>query len=124
MYACELETGAPLAPSLAAGRPVTIEPRPAPSFAQGFSGAPSVAAAMWPLLSSLLDGSLLMSAADLVATIKLLVESNHIVAEGAGAAPVATALAGKAGAGKIVCVVSGGHIDSDELAAILDGSVS
>ena len=26
LYACELETGAPLAPSLAAGRPVTIEP--------------------------------------------------------------------------------------------------
>ncbi|MCH8207399.1 MAG: pyridoxal-phosphate dependent enzyme [Chloroflexi bacterium] len=124
VYACELETGAPLAPSLAAGRPVTIEPRPAPSFAQGFSGAPSVAAAMWPLLSGLLDGSLLMSVADLVATIKLLVESNHIVAEGAGAAPVATALAGKAGAGKIACVVSGGHIDSDELAAILDGSMS
>ena len=124
LYACELETGAPLAPSLAAGKPVTIEPRPAPSFAQGFSGAPSVAAQMWPLLSGLLDGSLLMSVADLVATIKLLVESNHIVAEGAGAAPVATALAGKAGAGKIACVVSGGHIDSDELAAILDGSIS
>ena len=124
LYACELETGAPLAPSLAAGRPVTIEPRPAPSFAEGFSGAPTVAAAMWPMLSSLLDGSLLMSVADLVSTIRLLVESNHIVAEGAGAAAVATALAGKAGSGKIACVVSGGHIDSDQLAAILDGRMS
>jgi len=122
LYACELETGAPLAPSLAAGEPVTIEPRPAPSFAEGFSGAPSVGADMWPILSSVVDGSLVMSVADLVSTIKLLVERNHIVAEGAGAAPVACALAGDAGEGKIACVVSGGHIDSDQLAAILDGT--
>lgn len=122
LYACELETGAPLAPSLRAGAPVTIEPRPAPSFAEGFSGAPSVADDMWPILKGVVDGSLIMSVADLVSTIKLLVERNHVVAEGAGAAPVASALAGDAGAGKIVCVVSGGHIDSAQLAAILDGT--
>ncbi len=123
LYACELETGAPVAPSLAAGRPVTIEPRPAPSFSEGFSGAPTIAPEMWPLVSSLIDGSLVMSVAELVSTIKLLVERNHIVAEGAGAAPVATALAGKAGGGKIVCIVSGGRIDSEQLTAILDGRV-
>jgi threonine dehydratase len=123
LYACELETGAPLAPSLAAGEPVTIKPRPAPGFAEGFSGAPSVGPDMWPILSSVVDGSLVMSVADLVSTIKLLVERNHIVAEGAGAAPVASALAGDADDGKFVCVLSGGHIDSDVLAAILDGSI-
>ena len=122
IYACELETGAPFAPSLAAGEPVTIKPRPAPGFAEGFSGAPSVGADMWPILSSVVGGSLIMSVADLVSTIKLLVERNHIVAEGAGAAPVASALSGGAGEGKIACVVSGGHIDSDVLAAILDGT--
>ena len=77
---------------------------------------------MWPILSSVVDGSLIMSVADLVSTIKLLVERNHIVTEGAGAAPVASALSGGAGEGKIACVVSGGHIDSDVLAAILDGT--
>ena len=80
LYACELETGAPFAPSLAAGEPVTIKPRPAPGFAEGFSGAPSVCADTWSILSSAVGGSLIMSVADLVSTIKLLVERNHIVA--------------------------------------------
>ena len=118
-YACELETGAPLAPSLAAGEPVTITAKPAPRYASGFSGAPSVAEEMWPILSSVVDDSLLMSVNELATTIRLLIERNHIVAEGAGAAAVATALAGRAGIGKIACVVSGGHIDLDELNQIL-----
>ena len=118
-YACELDTGAPLAPSLKAGRPVTITAEPAPKYASGFSGAPSVAEEMWPILSSVVDDSLLMSVKELATTIKLLVERNHIVAEGAGAAAVATALAGRAGNGKIACVVTGGHIDLDELNQIL-----
>ena len=118
-YACELETGAPLAPSLAAGEPLTITAEPAPRYASGFSGAPSVTEEMWSILSSVVDDSLLMSVHELATTIRLLVERNHIVAEGAGAAAVATALAGRAGTGKIACVVSGGHIDLDELNQIL-----
>ena len=123
-YACELETGAPLAPSLAAGEPVTITTKPAPRYASGFSGAPSVAEEMWPILSSVVDDSLLMSVNELATTIKLLIERNHIVAEGAGAAAAATALAGRAGTGKIACVVSGGHIDLDELNQILSSVTS
>jgi len=119
LYACELETGAPLAPSLKAGEPVTIETRPAPGFATGFSGAPTVAAEMWPILSQVIDDSLVMSVADLISAIRLLVERNHVVAEGAGAAAVASALAGGAGEGKIACVVSGGHIDRDQLIDVL-----
>ena len=44
-----------------------------------------------------------------------------MVAEGAGAASVAAALAGKGGQGKVVCVVSGGNIDPAKLASILRG---
>jgi len=44
-----------------------------------------------------------------------------VIAEGAGGAPVAAALAGKAGAGRIACVVSGGNLDPLKLAAILEG---
>jgi len=42
-----------------------------------------------------------------------------VIAEGAGATPVACALAGRAGTGKVVCVVSGGNIDLAKLAEIL-----
>lgn len=123
LYACELETGAPLAAALAAGKPVEIETGPAPSYTHGFSGAPSVIPEVWPIVSKLVDGSLLMSLPELVFIIRLLAERNHVIAESAGAAPVATAFAGKAGTGKVACVVSGGHIGSDQLAKILMGKM-
>ena len=81
------------------------------------TGAPSVGADTWPILSSVVGGSLIMSVADLVSTLKLLVERNR-----GGRGAVASALSGGAGEGEIACVVSGGHIDSDVLAAILDGT--
>ena len=65
-----------------------------------------------------------MSVAELARGVKLLAERNHLVVEGAGAAAVAVALAGRVGAGpgeKVVCVVSGGHIDSSVLSEILQG---
>jgi len=37
--------------------------------------------------------------------------------------PVAAALAGRAGSGTVVCVVSGGNIDGSKLAAILRGEL-
>jgi threonine dehydratase len=46
-----------------------------------------------------------------------------VVSEGAGAAPLAAALSGRAGRGKTVCVVSGGNIDARVLARILSGEV-
>lgn len=118
IYACEVATAAPLAPSLAAGAPQSV-PRAA-SFVDGI-GSSALLADMWPLVSRLLDGALVMSVAEIAAAVRLLVERNHVVAEGAGATPVAAALAGKAGGGKVVCVVSGGNIDRAVLATILQG---
>jgi threonine dehydratase len=46
-----------------------------------------------------------------------------VVAEGAGAASVAAALEGLSGARTVVCVVSGGNIDSARLVRILQGEV-
>src|SRR5260221_1623714 len=115
VYACEVETAAPLAPSLAAGAP---QPGPyTATFVDGIGG-PSVLPDMWPLVSRLLDGSLVVPLAEVAAAIRLLAERNHVVAEGAGATPVAAALANRAGRGKIVCVVSGGNLDTAKLAKI------
>ena len=86
-------------------------------------GAPFLFPEMWPLVSQLLDGSLVVGLEDIAAAIRLLVERNRVVAEGAGAAPVAAALAGKAGDGKVVCVVSGGNIDTSKLVKILRGEI-
>jgi threonine dehydratase len=120
VFACEVETAAPFAASLAAGRPLTISYTP--SFVDGIGGK-SVLPEMWPLAKTLLAASLVSSLAEIAAAVRLIAQRNRVIAEGAGATPVAAALAGKAGSGKVVCVVSGGNIDPEKLAVILKGDV-
>ncbi len=120
VFASEVETAAPFAASLAAGRPVAVEHTP--SFVDGIGGK-SMLPEMWPLASRLLTGSLVMSLPQIAAAVKLLAERNRVIAEGAGASSVAAAFAGRAGGGKVVAVVSGGNIDPAKLAKILQGEV-
>jgi threonine dehydratase len=118
IYAAEVETGAPLAASLAAGKPVPVDYTP--SFVDGIGG-PTVFPEMFELSRELLGGSLVSTLDEIAAAVRLLAERSRVVAEGAGAAGVAAALAGKAGDGRVVCIVSGGNIDSAKLAKILTG---
>jgi threonine dehydratase len=118
LYAAEVETAAPLSPSLRAGAPVEI--RYTPSFVDGI-GAPFVLPEIFPLVRRLLDGALVAPLAAVAAAVRLLAERNRVIAEGAGATPVACALSGAAGTGRVVCVVSGGNIDTAKLCAILAG---
>lgn len=111
---------APLTASLEAGRPVTV-PGP-PTFITGI-GIGSVLDEMWPLLSDLLDGAVVASLEEIAAAMALLFERNRVVAEGAGAASVAAALAGRAGSGKVVCVVSGGNVHADPFIEVLRGRI-
>ena len=118
LYAVEVETAAPLAASLRAGRPVEVDY--IPSFVDGIGGK-SVLPDMWARVRDLLDGSLVVSLDEVRDAIRTLAERRRVIAEGAGAASVAAAIAGKAGAGKLVCVVSGGNIERRVLAEILAG---
>lgn len=120
LYAAEVSTGAPFAASLANGGPVVIDHKP--TFVDGI-GAPRVFNEMFNLASKLLDGSLVSTPEAIAKSVKLIAEQNHVIAEGAGAASVAGALAGKAGTGKVACIVSGGNIDSAKLVKILQGGV-
>jgi len=120
VYACEVVTGAPLAASLAAGEPTRVDYEQ--SFVDGI-GSPEVFPEMFELTRELVDGSLVAGVDEIAAAVRLLAERARVVAEGAGATPVAAALAGKAGGGKVVCVVSGGNIDASKLAAILTGDL-
>ncbi|OWF51803.1 uncharacterized protein LOC110448555 [Mizuhopecten yessoensis] len=120
VYASEVETAAPLKASMIADRPVNIDYKS--SFVDGMGGK-AVLEEMWPLARSLIDDSIVVSLQQIVDAIKLMAERNHMIAEGAGAAPLAAALTGKAGKGNIVCVVSGGNIDTDKLTTILQGNI-
>ncbi|HEY9285361.1 MAG TPA: threonine/serine dehydratase [Pyrinomonadaceae bacterium] len=119
IYAAEVGTAAPLAASLEAGAPRQIVYQP--SFVDGI-GSKGVFPSMFERARELLDGSLVVSPDRVAAALRLLAERNRVIAEGAGACPVACALAGLAGAGKVVCVVSGGNIDLTKLCAILTES--
>jgi threonine dehydratase len=120
VYASEVDTAAPFSASLAAGKPVKVDHTP--SFVDGIGGR-SMLPEMWPLASSLLAGSIVVSVAEAAAALRLLAERNRTIAEGAGATSLAAALTGRAGKGKTVAVISGGNIDPSKLARILHGEI-
>ena len=118
VYGVEVDTAAPLAASFAAGEMTTVERKT--SFVDGI-GSGGMLPKMWPLAQELLTGAFTASVEEIENAVRLVVERNRVVPEGAGACPVAVALSGRLDAQKIVCVVSGGNIDSDILAKILGG---
>lgn len=118
IYTAEVSTAAPLAASMAAGVPTTIDYQP--SWVDGI-GARAVFPQMFERARSLIDGSLVADLDSVANALRLLVQHNHIIAEGAGACPVACALSGHAAAGKLVCIISGGNIDATKLASLLVG---
>jgi threonine dehydratase len=120
LLTAEVATGAPLAASLAAGSPQVVDYQP--SFVDGI-GSKTVFPQMLERAQGLIDGALVVSVEEVAAALALMAERNRIIAEGAGACPVACALAGKAGSGKVVCVVSGGNIDVSKLCAVLSGEI-
>jgi threonine dehydratase len=120
IFASEVETAAPLSASLAKGEPVKIEYTP--SFVDGM-GSAGLLPEMWELVSNLVDDSIVLSLQQIADAIKLLAERSRVIAEGAGGSSLAAALTGKAGTGKIVCVISGGNIDAAKLSKILEGKV-
>jgi threonine dehydratase len=116
IFTAEPATGAALAAALAAGAPVDFDYRP--SFVDG-SGSRRVLDGMWARLSGLVDGAFPVAIDDAAAALRLMAERVHVIAEGAGALALAATLAGRAGRGKVVCVVSGGNIDFSTLSEIL-----
>jgi threonine dehydratase len=118
IYAIEPETAAPLNATLAAGSPQEIDYQP--SFVDG-AGGRAVLPRMWEAARGLIDGAREVSLDDASAAVRLLAERTRVIAEGAGALAAAAALAGDVPGRKLVCVVSGGNIDADKLAAILAG---
>ena len=117
VFAAEPETAAPLALSLAAGAAQSF-PNWQASFVDGCGGK-SVFPRMWELAHHLLAGSIVATLEDTRKAMRLVAERNRVIAEGAGACAVAAGLSGKCGAGKIVCVVSGGNIDLPRFAELV-----
>lgn len=132
VYACEVETAAPLSASFRAQASAEVQYKP--SFVDGI-GSAKLLPEMWDLVRGLLAGSFTSSLAEVADAIRALATRAHVVAEGAGATPLAAALgpgfatqargnlARLPRQGPLVCVISGGNIDAAKLAKILAGGV-
>jgi len=119
IFTAEPATAAALAAAFAAGQPADVDYQP--SFVDG-SGSRRVLDTMWPLVRPLVDGALSIPVAEVAAAVRLLAERARVIAEGAGALALAAALSGRAGSGKVVCIVSGGNINLSTLAETFNGT--
>lgn len=117
VFGAEPETAAPAALSFAAGSPQVFQDWKA-SFVDG-AGGQSLFPRMWQRMQGLVDGSIVVSLAEARQAMRFLAEKARVIAEGAGALPLAAALTGKAGRGPIVAIVSGGNIDLDKFCELI-----
>ena len=117
VVASEIETGAPLGPSLAAGRPTEVDYHP--SFADGIGGD-FVNSEMFDLAQRFGITAITTTLAETADAARLLMSRAAIVPEGAAATALAAALK-SAGPGKTVVVISGGNVDPTTLTTILAG---
>ena len=113
----EPETAAPLTASRAAGSPQKFTEWKA-SFVDG-AGGQSVFPRMWQRMQPVVDGTIVVTLDETRRAMRLMAEKVRVIAEGAGALPLAAALTGKAGQGPIVAIVSGGNIDLQKFAELI-----
>ncbi len=109
IWGAEPETAAPAALSFAMGSAQVFKDWK-PSFVDG-AGGQSVFPRMWQRMRPLVDGCIVVSLEETKRAMRMMAEKARVIAEGAGALPLAAALTGRAGRGPIVAIVSGGNID-------------
>jgi threonine dehydratase len=117
VWGVEPETAAPTALSLAMGSPQVFKDWK-PSFVDG-AGGQSLFPRMWQRMQPVMDDCMVVSLDETRRAMRLMAEKMRVVAEGAGALPLAAALTGKAGQGPIVAIVSGGNVDMAKFSELI-----
>lgn len=105
--------------SIRAGRLVEIVP--GETIADGLGGNPDPETITFELVQKFVDEIVLVSEDDLEKAIVGLVEHEHVIAEGAGAAATAAIVAGRAGVAgrRVATIVTGANIDRARLARLI-----
>jgi threonine dehydratase len=117
VWGAEPETAAPAALSFEKGSPQVFEKWQA-SFVDG-AGGQSMFPRMWERMKPVVDGYIVVTLDETKAAMRLMAEKARVIAEGAGALPLAAALTRKAGNGPIVAIVSGGNIDLQKFSELI-----
>jgi threonine dehydratase len=107
----EVEASSPFTLGLEAGRITEITPRA--SLADGLVGNLEPGAMTFPLVKQVVDYVVTVSEDDLTRAMKGLATEERLIVEGAGAAAVASIIAGKASAPgqRVIALVTGGNVD-------------
>jgi threonine dehydratase len=117
VWGAEPETAAPAALSFDKGSPQVFKAWTA-TFVDG-AGGQSLFPRMWERMRPVVDGYIVVSLEQTKSAMRLMAEKARVIAEGAGALPLAAALTGKAGPGPIVAIVSGGNIDLQKFSELI-----
>jgi len=117
VFGVEPETAAPAALSFEKGSPQIFKNWKA-SFVDG-AGGQSMFPRMWERMQPVVDGYLVVSLEETKKAMRLMAEKTRVIAEGAGALPLAAALSGRAGKGPIIAIVSGGNIDLNKFCELI-----
>ncbi len=111
----EPELSVAMRSALAAGEPVDVTPT---SVADGLN-APYAGRNALAIVRERVEEVVLVTEEEIEEGFRFLYERAKLACEPAGAAAVAAVLAGKAGSGRTVCIVSGGNVAAPTAAAIL-----
>ena len=117
IFGVEPETAAPSALSFKMGSPQVFKDWKA-SFVDG-AGGQSTFPRMWERMKPIVDDYFVVTLEETRKAMRLMAEKARVIAEGAGALPLAAALSGKAGKGPIVAIVSGGNIDLNKFCELI-----
>jgi threonine dehydratase len=115
----EVEASCAFQTSVRAGRLVEIVP--GETLADGLGGNPDPETITFELIQRFVDRIVTVSEADLAAAVVGLVEHEHLVAEGAGAAATAAIAGRRIGVEgrRVAVIVTGSNIDRAKLASLL-----
>jgi threonine dehydratase len=102
-----------------------VEVKVRPTLADGIAIG-KVGAITFPIIEKKVDKILTVEEDEIASAILMLMERKRVVAEGAGATPLAALLSGrgKIGGRKVVLVISGGNIDVNLLDRIIEKGLS
>jgi threonine dehydratase len=89
------------------------------TFVDG-AGGQSMFPRMWERMKPVVDDFFIVSLQETKSAMRLMAEKARVIAEGAGALSLAAAMAGKAGKGPIVAIVSGGNIDLKKFCELIE----
>lgn len=120
VWGAEPETAAPASRSFERGCAQEF-PNWTATFVDG-AGGKSLFPRMWERMRPVVDGVIVVGLDQVRMAMRLIAERARVIAEGAGALPLAAALTGRAGPGPIVAIVSGGNIDLKKFVELI-GSV-